>query len=77
MHKNKYCYPNSDVLINKLNIKNEKSFAKAEIKLTYIRVQELEKNNPIKGNFDFEHLKRDSSLYISGYLRLGWKRKNC
>ena len=22
MHKNKYCYPNSDVLINKLNIKN-------------------------------------------------------
>lgn len=58
MHKNKYCYPNSDVLINKLNIKNEKSFAKAEIKLTYIRVQELEKNNPIKGDFDFEHLKR-------------------
>lgn len=58
MHKNKYCYPNSDVLINKLNIKNEKSLIKVEMKLTSIRMQELEKNNPIKAEFDFEHLKR-------------------
>ena len=36
-----YCYSNSDVLINKLNIKDNDKLYIAERKLTAIRVQEL------------------------------------
>lgn len=52
----KYCYPNSDVLKNKLNIKGAGELFSAEVKLTALRLQELEAN-PIIGNFDFLHLK--------------------
>lgn len=57
MPDNKYCYPNSDVLINKLNIQNSEDLFNAEKKLTLIRLQELQ-NKPLKGKFDFEHLKQ-------------------
>ena len=50
-----YCYPNTNILINKLNIQNKNDLFEAEKELTFIRLQELQ-NNPIKGNFDFEHL---------------------
>lgn len=56
MPDNIYCYPNSNILINKLNIKNEKDLFEAEKELTAIRLRELQRN-PIKGNFDFQHLK--------------------
>lgn len=56
MADNKYCYTNSDVLINKLNITNQKDLTDAEIELTSIRLQELQKN-PLKGKFDFAYLK--------------------
>lgn len=56
MPDSKYCYPNSDVLINKLNITNQKDLYDAEVQLTSIRLQELQKN-PIKGKYDFNHLK--------------------
>lgn len=56
MHDSKYCYPNSDVLINKLNITDENALFEAEKELTLIRLQELQKE-PIRGNFDFKHLK--------------------
>lgn len=51
-----YCYKDTDVLINKLNIKDEKALNETERKLVYIRQGELHKK-PIKGNLDFEHLK--------------------
>lgn len=51
-----YCYSNSDVLKNKLNIQNSKDLFYAEIKLTMYRLEELI-HNPIEGNFDFLHLK--------------------
>ena len=51
-----YCYPGSDVLINKLNITDQHDFFEAEKELTYIRLKELQ-SNPIEGNFDFNHLK--------------------
>lgn len=57
-----YCYPNSEVLINKLNIRNQKDLFEAEKELTYIRLKELQ-DCPIKGNFDFKHLK-DIHKYI-------------
>ena len=55
MPDNKYCYPDSDVLINKLNIKDERRLFDAEKKLSFVRLQELQ-NNPVKGKFDFKHL---------------------
>lgn len=51
-----YCYPDSDVLINKLDIKDMDKLHKFERKLTMIRLLELF-DNPIKGDFDFNHLK--------------------
>lgn len=56
MPDSKYCYPDSDVLINKLNITNQRDLFDAEVQLTSIRLQELQKK-PLKGNCDFNHLK--------------------
>lgn len=52
----KYCYPNSNVLINKLNITNAKNFNTAERELTSITLIEID-DYPVKGNFDLTHLK--------------------
>ena len=51
-----YCYLNTNILINKLNIKDDEELHKQERKLVSLRVSELF-DNPIKGNFDFIHLK--------------------
>lgn len=51
-----YCYPNSDVLINKLNIRNGYILSEAERKLTMLRISDLI-DSPIKGEFDLKHLK--------------------
>lgn len=56
MPDNKYCYPNSDVLINKFGIKDSVKLFMAEKEETSIRLFDLQKN-PIKGKFDFAHLK--------------------
>lgn len=50
-----YCYPNSDVLINKLNIRDSEILLEAERKLTMLRISDLI-DNPIKGEFDLKHL---------------------
>lgn len=51
----KYCYPGTDVLINKLNIKDDDILSEAERKYTAIRGLEL-LNHPISGKFDLKHL---------------------
>lgn len=51
-----YCYPDSDVLINKLDIREQEKLYTFERKLTMLRILELI-DRPTKGNFDFEHLK--------------------
>lgn len=56
MPDKQYCYPGTEVLINKLNIKNKHELFMAEKELTAIRLRELQKI-PIKGKFDFKHLK--------------------
>ena len=56
MPDNKYCYPDSEVLKNKLNITDKNELFEAEKELTAIRLKELQ-DKPIKGNFDFKHLK--------------------
>ena len=56
MSDSKYCYPNSDTLINKFNITDNKELFEIETELTSIRMGELQ-NNPLKGDFDFNHLR--------------------
>ena len=50
-----YCYPDSNVLKNKLNIRDNKLLKIAEEEITLIKQMELLKN-PIKGNFSKAHL---------------------
>jgi cell filamentation protein len=56
MSDTRYCYPNSDVLINKLNIREQDKLYTFERRLTMLRLLEL-MDNPIRGQFDFRHLK--------------------
>lgn len=51
-----YCYPDSDVLKNKLGIKDLNKLHNYERKLTMLRLMEII-DNPIEGDFDFTHLK--------------------
>lgn len=55
--KSKYCYPGIDILINKLDIKDEKILNEAESLYTAQRLLELE-STPIKGTFDLHHLQK-------------------
>lgn len=58
----RYCYPNSNVLINKLNIKNADGLAEAEREITSLKLA-MAKADPIKGRLDFAHL-QDIHRYI-------------
>lgn len=50
-----YCYPDSNVLRNRKNIRDAKELYDAEIHYTSYRLYELQKS-PITGRFDFKHL---------------------
>lgn len=50
-----YCYEGTNVLINKLNIKNNSVLLKAENKIVLAKLFELRKNKMI-GSFNIEHL---------------------
>lgn len=52
-----YCYPESDVLINKLNIHDQKALNEAERKLTQLRLNDLI-ISPVRGNYDLKHLQK-------------------
>ena len=52
-----YCYPDSSVLKNKLNIENEKALNEAEREITAIKTLELI-DKPLKGELDFDYIKR-------------------
>ena len=49
-----YCYPNSNVLVNKLNIHDNKKLEKIERKLVLLKLYELRQNKKI-GKFDIMH----------------------
>jgi cell filamentation protein len=51
-----YCYPGTDILMNKLNIHDADILHYAERDASAIRILQLYKH-PIQGNFDYEHLK--------------------
>jgi cell filamentation protein len=51
---NKYCYPNSYILKNKLNITDPKLLMEAERKIVAVKLFAA-KESPIQGNFDLSH----------------------
>ena len=57
-----YCYPDSDVLKNKLDIINQVKLHEVERKLTAIRINDLIRK-PYRGRFDLDHL-RGIHFYI-------------
>lgn len=52
-----YCYPDTDILINKLGIQDQSRLLEAETKLVSIRLYQLY-IKPVRGKFDFKHLCR-------------------
>lgn len=52
-----YVYPGTDVLINKLNIMDKDELSVAENELTVARIKLIKEKNPVKANYDYEHLK--------------------
>ncbi len=52
-----YCYPNSNVLMNKLNIQDADALHTAEREITSLRLAAA-KMQPIKGKFDMRHLQK-------------------
>ena len=51
-----YCYKNSDVLVNKLNIENHESLAEAELAFTAIRFSEYSSTITSINKFNLNHL---------------------
>lgn len=50
-----YCYPNTNILINKLNIKDNKALEDVERKIVLTKLYELRQNRMI-GHFDTNHI---------------------
>ena len=71
-----YCYKDSDVLINKLNITNEKDLYDAERGLVALRTAWLNEE-PIKGYFDFNHLKSIHKFLFQDIYRWAGDIRNC
>lgn len=53
---NEYCYPNSNILRNKLNITFAEDLSVAEREIASVKLAVSKEISPIKGNFDLEHL---------------------
>ncbi len=53
----RYCYPETDILINKLGIKNATELHEIERQITSARAMELE-HSPVKGSYDLAHLQK-------------------
>lgn len=69
-----YCYPNSNVLRNKLNITDSEALAAAEREITSLRLASASMQ-PIKGRFDLKHLQKiHKSLFSDLYPWAGQLR---
>lgn len=53
---NEYCYPDSNVLRNKLNITKAEDLSAAEREITSVKLAIAKEILPIKGDFDLAHL---------------------
>lgn len=50
-----YCYPDTSILINRLDIHDKDKLFTAETSLVAVRLYQLYQN-PVKGKFDYDHL---------------------
>lgn len=50
-----YCYPETKVLMNRLDIRDYKTLQAAEREISYVNITELQQN-PFKGTFDLKYL---------------------
>ena len=57
MMRDPYLYPNTEVLKNKLGVMDNEKLNTIEAEYTSTRLKEII-DNPIKGNFSFDHLCR-------------------
>lgn len=71
-----YCYKDTDVLINKLNITNDKDLFDVERELVSLRTYELNEN-VLKWNFDFEYLKSIHQYLFQDIYSWAGKIRTC
>ena len=71
-----YCYKDTDVLINKLNITNDEELYEAERELVSLRIYELNEN-PLRGNFDFDYLKSIHKYLFQDVYNWAGDIRNC
>lgn len=71
-----YCYNDTDVLINLLNITNKKDLFNAERDLVSLRTYEL-CENPIKCNFNFDYLKSIHKFLFQDLYEWAGNIRNC
>lgn len=71
-----YCYKDTDVLINKLNITNDEDLFNAERELVSLRTYELNEK-PLKGYFDFKYLKDIHKYLFQDVYRWAGDIRNC
>ncbi|MFV0518388.1 MAG: Fic/DOC family protein [Aminipila sp.] len=70
-----YCYPNSYVLKNKLNITDIDELKQAEREITSLRAAQLVVE-PIMGEFDFNHLQRIHAFLFGDIYEWAGKPRN-
>lgn len=71
-----YCYPNSKVLKNKLNITDEEDLNDAEREIVALKFTDLYQN-PIRGNFDFSHYKDIHKRLFCDIYSFAGEIRNC
>jgi cell filamentation protein len=63
-HDDFYCYPESDVLINKFDIRDKEALNTAERQITALKIAQLEATPP-KGTFDLKHIRNIHKFIFS------------
>ncbi len=70
-----YCYPGTDVLVNKLNIKDKSTLQKFEAKITAAKLLDLRQKGII-GNFDAKHLNQIHTYLFEDIYPFAGKYRN-
>lgn len=71
-----YCYKDTNILINKLNITNDEDLFNAERELVSLRTYELNEK-PLKGNFDFKYLKNIHKYLFQDVYKWAGEIRSC
>lgn len=73
---NEYCYPDSNILKNKLNITKAQDLSVAEREITSVKLAVAKEISPIKGNFDLAHLQSIHNYLFSDIFKWSGKLRN-